>query len=65
MNYARVKANEPGKYAMRIMNLSKPKSLYQRGMRPYVRTRKEGKWGDYKQCDVKVKFGDSPLCEEF
>lgn len=34
-------------------------------MKPYVRVQKDGKWGQFKQADIKVKFSDSPLCDEF
>ncbi len=34
-------------------------------MKPYVRGKKDGKWGQFKQADIKVKFSDSPLCDEF
>lgn len=47
------------------MNINKQKSLYQRGMRPYVRERKAGRWSEFQQCQSKVSFGNSPLCEEF
>jgi hypothetical protein len=39
-NYiGRIKCNIPGRYIFRIVNLSKPKSLYQRGMRPFIKTK--------------------------
>ena len=38
--------------------MSKANSLYQRGMRPYVRTKNDPVW---KQAGDKVKYGISPL----
>lgn len=40
----RIKSIRPGNFCFRIMNMSKAVSLYQRGMKPYVKIREKEKW---------------------
>lgn len=58
----RVKCNVPGKYIFRIVNMNKQKSLYQRGLRPYVRTKENYMWV---QTGENVRYGVSKLEEEY
>ena len=45
--------------------MNKPKSLYGRGMRPYVRVKKGEKWGAWQQAGIGVGWEESPLLEEY
>lgn len=54
----RVKCNEPGTYTFRIVNMSKRMSLYQRGMKPYVKTNLNPVW---RQDGANVRYGPSLL----
>lgn len=54
----RIKCGHPGTYKFRIVNMSKRVSLYQRGMRPYVRTNLNPIW---KQDGMNVRYGPSVL----
>jgi hypothetical protein len=64
----RIKCLKPGKYRFRIMNMSKKKSLYERGMKPYIkitnlRTKADEEWRQAENECENVKFGLSPLNE--
>lgn len=52
----------PAKYVFRIVNMNKKKSLYQRGLRPYIRTKDNPVWT---QAGENVRYGPSILGEEY
>ena len=58
-----VRALKTGKYIFRILNINKRKSLYGRGMRPFIRIKRQGIWSSWNQGGTDILWEDSPLCE--